>query len=144
MSSENQINVRVAFFHTLLNTFLLSHAAAKADDLLLNAQRTANSRSEEIIGQAQQAAAQIKQKIERQKTKYGWEFLFLGANIDALETAERYGIDRSRAVQFHNDAQGVEVNYRVLSEAVADVRCACSIAPDWAAEIEADYSSRPD
>ena len=90
------------------------------------------------------SADKVRSMIKRQQEKYGWEFLFLGANIDALETAERYGIDRSRAVQFHNDAQGVEVNYRVLSEAVADVRCACSIAPDWAAEIEADYSSRPD
>lgn len=90
------------------------------------------------------SADKVRSMIKRQQDKYGWEFLFLGANIDALETAERYGIDRSRAVQFHNDAQGVEVNYRVLSEAVADVRCACSIAPDWAAEIEADYSSRPD
>ena len=90
------------------------------------------------------SADKVRSMIKRQQEKYGWEFLFLGANIDALETAERYGIDRSRAVQFHNDAQGVELNYRVLSETVADVRCACPIEPSWAAEIEADYCSRPD
>ena len=88
------------------------------------------------------SADKVRQMIKRQQEKYGWEFLFLGANIDALETAERYGIDRSRAAQFHNDAQGVELNYQVLSETVSNVRCCRPIDPDWAADIAEDYRSR--
>ncbi len=88
------------------------------------------------------SADKVRSMIRRQQEKYGWEFLFLGANIDALETAESYGIDRSRSVQFHNDARGVELNYRVLNEAVSSVRCARSIEPDWCADIAADFASR--
>lgn len=88
------------------------------------------------------SADKVRQMIKRQQEKYGWEFLFLGANIDAVETAERYGIDRSRAAQFHNDAQGVELNYQVLSETVSNVRCCRPIDPDWAADIAEDYRSR--
>ena len=90
------------------------------------------------------SADKVRQMISRQKEKYGWEFLFLGANIDAVETAERYGISRDRAVQFHNDSEGVELNYRVLSEAVTSMRCCSSIAPDWQAEIETDFENRRD
>ena len=90
----------------------------------------------------QYSADKVRQMIKRQQEKYGWEFLFLGANIDALETAEKYGIDRSRAAQFHNDAQGVEVNYRVLSETVGNVRRGCEVPDQWNAEINADYASR--
>ena len=88
------------------------------------------------------SADKVRQMIKRQQEKYGWEFLFLGANIDALETAERFGIDRERAVQFHNDAQGVEVNYRVISDTVSNVRSSRPIEADWAAEIQRDYQSR--
>ncbi|MBE5793494.1 MAG: hypothetical protein E7323_02300 [Clostridiales bacterium] len=88
------------------------------------------------------SADKVRQMIKRQQEKYGWEFLFLGANIDALETAERYGIDRSHAAQFHNDSRGVEVNYQVLSETVSNVRCCRPIDSDWAADIHADYQSR--
>ena len=88
------------------------------------------------------SADKVRQMIKRQQEKYGWEFLFLGANIDALETAERYGIDRSHAAQFHNDSRGVEVNYQVLSETVSNVRCCRPIDPDWAADIDQDYRSR--
>jgi len=90
----------------------------------------------------QYSADKVRQMIKRQQEKYGWEFLFLGANIDALETAEKYGIDRSRAAQFHNDAQGVEVNYRVISETVGNVRRGCEVPDQWNAEINADYASR--
>lgn len=88
------------------------------------------------------SADKVRQMIKRQQEKYGWEFLFLGANIDALETAEHFGIDRSHAAQFHNDAQGVELNYRVLSEAVSNVRCCQPLAADWAASIHEDFHSR--
>ncbi len=88
------------------------------------------------------SADKVRQMIRRQKEKYGWEFLFLGANIDAVETAERYGIAPERAVQFHNDAEGVSLNYRVLSETVAQVRCGCPVESNWQERIRADYEGR--
>lgn len=87
-------------------------------------------------------AERVRQMIRRQKEKYGWEFLFLGANIDAVETAADYGIDADRAVQFHNDAQGVELNYRVLNEAVSCVRMCQPITPGCLDEIRADFAGR--
>jgi len=87
----------------------------------------------------------IKEMIERQKSKYGWEFIFLGANIDAVATAERFGIDPSRAQNFHNDSEGVATNYRVLSETVACFRAApvgASLNDNWSAEIQTDYKKR--
>ena len=65
----------------------------------------------------------VKKMIERQKEKYGWEFLFLGANMDAVSVAGRFGIAPERAVRFHCDEKGTELNYRVLSETIANVRC---------------------
>ena len=64
--------------------------------------------------------------IERQKDRYDWEFLFLGANIDAVTVAGRFGIDRSRAVRYENDAEGTSLNYKVMSKAVSYARKARS------------------
>lgn len=90
----------------------------------------------------------VKKMVERQKNKYGWEFLFLGANIDAVAEAGRFGIQADRAVNYECDEIGTELNYRVLSKAVSRVR-KCSVADmdevlaaDWKEEIEADYSRR--
>ncbi len=83
----------------------------------------------------------VKAMITRQQEKYGWEFLFLGATIDAVETARRYGIRENRAVRFHNDHEGVELNYKVLSEAVSSYRC-MNLREDWNADIKADYEGR--
>ncbi|MBR4068405.1 MAG: VWA domain-containing protein [Clostridia bacterium] len=88
------------------------------------------------------SAGKVRQMIRRQKEKYGWEFLFLGANIDAVETAADYGIDADHAVQFHNDARGVELNYRVLSEAVSCARMCGGIQLDCLDEIRADFAGR--
>ena len=66
---------------------------------------------------------QVKLMIERQKARHGWEFLFLGANIDAVETAGRFGIGADRTVNYHADRAGTQLNYEVLSEAVSAVRC---------------------
>ena len=90
----------------------------------------------------------VKKMIERQKSRYGWEFLFLGANIDAAGEARKFGIDESRAVNYHCDSQGTELNYRALSKAISTVRC-CS-APSamndalegWDEEIREDYKQR--
>jgi len=84
----------------------------------------------------------VKRMIERQKTKYGWEFLFLGANIDAVETAGNFGIDADRAVNYHCDSEGTALNYEVLSEAICSVRCSKPIEPKWKERIEEDYLKR--
>ena len=84
----------------------------------------------------------VKQMIERQKEKYGWEFLFIGANIDAVETAKRYGIDRNRAVNYNADAQGTSVLYETVSKAVCNVRASKCMADDWSAEIDKDFRRR--
>ncbi|MDO4488686.1 MAG: VWA domain-containing protein [Eubacteriales bacterium] len=64
----------------------------------------------------------VKEMVERQKEKYGWEFLFLGANIDAVETAGRFGIDRDRALNYECDRAGTAVNFKAMSDAVSAVR----------------------
>lgn len=84
----------------------------------------------------------VKQMIERQKKRYGWEFLFLGANMDAVSVAGRFGIAPERAVRFHCDEAGTELNYRVLSKTIANVRCGASLDANWKEEIEADYECR--
>ncbi len=68
----------------------------------------------------------IKHMIERQKEKYGWEFIFLGANIDAVEVAGRFGVGRSRAVRYESDRRGTELNYEVMSKMVSCARKASS------------------
>ena len=80
--------------------------------------------------------------VERRKTRYGWEFLFLGANIDAVETAARFGIAEERAVNFHNDRRGVAVNYDAVSRAVGCVRSGARLQRSWKASITEDFDSR--
>jgi len=84
----------------------------------------------------------VKQMIQRQKDKYGWEFLFLGANIDAVETAGRFGIDADRAVNYHCDSAGTQLNYEVISEAICSVRCNQPLSRKWKQRIDEDYKSR--
>ncbi|MBQ3231346.1 MAG: hypothetical protein IJA93_00140, partial [Clostridia bacterium] len=84
----------------------------------------------------------VKQMIERQKSKYGWEFLFLGANIDAVETAGHFGIQADRAVNYHSDKQGTALNYEVLSEAISSVRACRPLQSNWKQRIDEDYESR--
>ena len=87
-------------------------------------------------------AEQVKTMVNRQKEKYGWEFLFLGANIDAVETAARYGIREDRAVRYRHDAEGYALNYQEVSEAVRSVRCSRPLSADWKRNIERDYETR--
>jgi len=87
----------------------------------------------------------IKSMIERQKSKYKWEFIFLGANIDAVEVADRFGVARNRAQNFHNDSEGIALNYAVVSETVASFRaapCGASLDDDWSENIQVDYKKR--
>ena len=88
------------------------------------------------------SSEQVKQMIERQKKRYGWEFLFIGANIDAVETAARYGIDADRAVNYHADKEGTRVVYQSVANAVCSVRTNKELRADWSEEIDKDYQSR--
>ena len=86
---------------------------------------------------------QVKKMVKRQTDKYGWEFLFLGANIDAIEAAGNIGIRANRAVTYHNDEAGTALNYEVMEKAIHHVRCRSAPLPDdWKAEIDEDMRRR--
>ena len=88
------------------------------------------------------SAEKVKAQIQRQKEKYDWEFIFLGANIDAVETAGRFGIAPDRAQNYHADSEGTALNFRVMSEAVATFRECKEMPTGWNEEIEKDYKRR--
>ena len=85
---------------------------------------------------------EVKKMIERQKEKYGWEFLFIGANIDSVETAKGFGIGADRAVNYHADGEGTAVVFNTVSEAVYNVRQSANIPVGWSEKIEKDFKSR--
>ena len=85
---------------------------------------------------------QVRQMIERQKEKYGWEFLFLGANIDAAREAARFGIQEDRAVNYHCDPVGTALNYDVVADTISEVRASRPIQSGWKKRIVADYKKR--
>lgn len=84
----------------------------------------------------------VKAMIEEQKKEHGWEFLFIGANIDAVETAKNFGINAERAVDYHADAKGTAVVYETVSRAVCDFREAVPLQSDWDGKIEEDFRNR--
>ena len=87
----------------------------------------------------------IKSMVEKQKKKHNWEFIFLGANIDAIDVANRFGIARNRAQNFHNDSEGIEMNYSVLSNTVTCFREApvgARLSDSWGDRISANFKSR--
>lgn len=88
------------------------------------------------------SSEQVKTMVERQKSKYGWEFIFLGANIDAVETAAHFGIAANRAQNYHCDSRGTSRNYEALNETVCCLRKESKINDNWNAEIAADFESR--
>ncbi len=92
----------------------------------------------------QYGARRVREMIQRQKEKYGWEFLFLGANIDAVETARRFGIHEDRAVTYHSDHAGTQLNYEVLNDAVRQVRSCQPLSANWKDRIDADFRKRKD
>jgi len=84
----------------------------------------------------------VKSMIQRQKAEYGWEFIFLGANIDAVETAAKFGISPDRAQDYHADSEGVNLNFRVMSDTVATYRACAAMPENWKEEIRDDYQKR--
>ena len=85
----------------------------------------------------------VRSMIERQKERYGWEFIFLGANIDAAAEAQRMGIDESMAANYNCDEDGTALNFEVISEAITNVRmCSAPLSADWKRKIDADYKER--
>lgn len=84
----------------------------------------------------------VRRMIQHEKEKYGWEFLFLGANIDAAAEAKRFGISADRAVNYKCDEAGTALNYEVISDAVCSVRASRPLAADWKARIDEDIKKR--
>ena len=84
----------------------------------------------------------VKTMIERQREKYGWEFLFLGANIDAAREAARFGIRADCAADYHADSIGTEAVYESVCEAVCQVRRAAPLKASWKQRIDADFKGR--
>jgi len=87
------------------------------------------------------SADEVKKMIESKKAN-GWEFLFLGANIDAVETAEQFGISPKCAVNYHADAKGTACMYNAVADAVCSVRSEGYMAPSWRQNIDKDYTQR--
>ncbi len=87
-------------------------------------------------------ADQVRAMIQERKEKDGWEFLFLGANIDAVETARHFGISEDRAVSYVSDQKGTLLNYEVLGDAVCNVRAARPLGSSWKDRIDEDYKQR--
>lgn len=84
----------------------------------------------------------VRQMIEYQKDKYSWEFIFLGANIDAVATAEQFGIAEDRATNFNADSEGVSLNYEVISDIVTELRANRPLNDSWKERIDKDYKKR--
>ena len=90
----------------------------------------------------QYSSERVKKMVEERKSKYGWEFLFLGANIDAVETAGHFGISKDRAVNYHSDSEGTALNYEVLSDAIGAVRACRPLTAAWKTRIDSDFKKR--
>lgn len=84
----------------------------------------------------------VRKMIEHEQEKYSWEFLFLGANIDAAKEAARFGITEDRAANYHADRQGTAVIYEAMSEAVCNVRACRPMSADWKHRVDEDYKKR--
>ena len=87
-------------------------------------------------------ADEVCSKIKRMQEEKGWEFLFIGANIDAVETASRFGIAQDRAVNYHADKKGTRVVYECVGKALGSLRANAPMSAKWSEEIAEDYASR--
>lgn len=84
----------------------------------------------------------VREMVRHEQEKYGWEFLFLGADMDSIQDAQRYGIRADRSARYSRDGRGMGLNYRVVSETITSVRRRVEITPDWCADIEDDVRNR--
>ena len=84
----------------------------------------------------------VKKMVEHQKSKYSWDFIFLGANIDAIKTANSFGISADMATNFVSDSVGTQLNYKIVSEVVSSFRKGKNVDKSWKDEIEKDYKKR--
>lgn len=84
----------------------------------------------------------VKKMVEHQKSKYAWDFIFLGANIDAIKTANSFGISADMATNFVSDSAGTQLNYKIVSEVVSSFRKGKNVDKSWKDEIEKDYKKR--
>ena len=84
----------------------------------------------------------VRKMIEHERERYGWEFLFLGANIDAAREAARFGITEDRAANYHADSQGTAVIYEAMSEAVCTVRACRPMSAAWKHRVDEDFRNR--
>lgn len=85
---------------------------------------------------------QVRNMIEHQREAHGWEFIFLGANMDAVQVAGRFGISADRAATYHADSEGTQLNYAAMGEAIDDFRASRPVAASWKTKIEQDYADR--
>ncbi len=90
----------------------------------------------------QYTLAEVRKMVERQEKRYGWEFLFLGANMDAIQAASGLGIRPERSARYMPDPGGTALNYEVMEEAVRSLRCCGSVPDGWKDRIDEDYQSR--
>lgn len=140
-------------YYTRGSTALLD-AIGKTINKIINVQRNTeeNEQAENIVfvittdgmenSSREYDYQKIRKLIEHQKSKYGWEFIFLGANIDAEGTAERFGVGKDRAATYNADKEGTLLNYEVISETVSYLRANRSISDDWKKRIDEDFKKR--
>lgn len=126
--------------HTILNTDIAQrerppHLRAEEVMIVITTDGCENASTHFTI-------EQVKQLIERQKMLYNWEFIFLGANMDALSQAESFGIHKDKAVRYLSDKQGTSLNYDVLNDAISMKRQKQAVTKDWKSRIEKDYNER--
>lgn len=135
-------------------TTALLDAVGKTIQKMINVQRFASDqdRAEKVMfviitdglenASTEYGIDQIKTMIEKQKEKEGWEFIFLGANIDAIKTARSFGIGEDRAANYHADSEGTLLNYEAINETLSMVRASNAISPSWKEKIDKDYVNR--
>jgi uncharacterized protein YegL len=129
-----------AICHTI-NRIVYEHKQAREEDKAENVMFVITTDGMENSSR-EYSYKQINKMINYQKNEYNWEFIFLGANIDAVETAEKFGIARDRASNYCSDSEGTLLNYQVISETVSYMRENSKISKDWKDRIEEDLKKR--